>query len=80
MNGTFDPPRKFAHERHWQTIQVFYNHIDRLSERRWNLALQCVESRYDGNDEALRADASMISAFRADLYIPESPKIRAGSN
>jgi hypothetical protein len=75
MNGRFDPPRKFTHEEHWQTIQVFYSHLDRLSERRWKLALQCnVEN--DSNGEALpnRADASMISAFRANLYIPESPQ------
>ena len=80
MNGRFDPPRKFTHEEHWQMIQVFYGHIDRLSERRWKLALQCVENRYDGNNEALHADESMISAFRADLYIPESPQVRTSLN
>ena len=35
-------------------------------------SLQC-NAENDGDDEALhRVDASMISMFRADLYIPES--------
>lgn len=74
MNGRFDPPAKFTHEEHWQTIRVFYGHIDRLSERRWGLALNPKTEGRDSDEDLCRADASMISAFRADLYIPESPQ------
>ena len=54
---------------------MFYSHLDRLSERRWKIALECEGENGlgRGNHEDRRADASMISAFRADLYIPESP-------
>ena len=51
---------------------MFYGHLDRLSERRWRIALER-RGEIGGGDEDHRADASMISAFRADLYIPESP-------
>jgi hypothetical protein len=72
MNGRFDPSQKFTHDEHWQTIQIFYGHVDHLSERRWKLALQC-NAENDGNEALRCVDASMISAFRADLYIPKSP-------
>jgi hypothetical protein len=90
--ATSDPPSKFAHKKLWQTIQVFYGHIDCLSERRcklaleactgslhwkllhWKLALEFNRDKCNNEEDISRADASMISAYRADLYIPESPQ------
>jgi hypothetical protein len=64
----------FAHEELWQMIQVFYGHIDRLSEQRRKLVLEFNRDKCDNEEDISRADASMISAYRADLYIPESPQ------
>ena len=61
MNGRFDPPRKFTHDEHWRTIQIFSGHVDRLSERRWKLALQC-NAENDGDDEALRRALLFIAS------------------
>jgi hypothetical protein len=74
MHGRFNPPGKFTHEELWQMIQVFYGHIDRLSERHWKLALEFNRDKCDNEEDISRADTSMISAYCADLYIPESPQ------
>jgi hypothetical protein len=55
-------------------IQVFYGHIDCLSKRRWKLALEFNRDKCDNKEDISHADASMISAYHADLYIPESPQ------
>ena len=75
LQGTFVQPPKFGHENYWQPIQDFSNHIDRLSENRW----ACVLDFKGGNgveddDEVEGGDRTMISAYRADFYIPSSPQ------
>ena len=57
-----------------QIRRIFYGHLDRLSERRWKIALESKGENFSGSNEDRRADTSMISAFRAELYIPESPQ------
>ena len=53
-------------------MKTFFGHVDRLSERRWGLILD-VKSDVEESDEDVGVDQSMISAYRADLYIPSSP-------
>jgi hypothetical protein len=62
------------HEKYWRPLQVFYGHIDCLSERRWKLVLEFESSDGNNEDSSSHADESLISAYRADLYIPVSPE------
>ena len=71
-HGTFVQPSQFSHECSWQAMKTFFGHVDRLSERRWGLILD-VKSDVEESDEDVGVDQSMISAYRADLYIPSSP-------
>ena len=53
-------------------MKTFFGHVDHLSERCWGLILD-VKSDVEESDEDVGVDQSMISAYRADLYIPSSP-------
>jgi hypothetical protein len=59
---------------YWQAFQVWLEKVDGLSERRWKhiLLLGTIAHTKD-TDEDLRADESMISAYRVDIVIPCSP-------
>ena len=73
LQGSYIQPPMFTHETYWRPLQIFYGHIDCLSERRWKLVLESGRSG-SNDDDNLCADESMISAYRADLYIPLSPE------
>jgi len=76
LQGTYIQPSAFMHETYWQPFQVFYNHLDSLSEWHWKLALELVSGGSNNkSDEDPPADKMMIiSAYCMDLYIPLSPK------
>jgi len=54
----------FSHDNYWKPLQVFSGNL--VSERRWSCVLD------EDTDEDLRTDQSMISAYRAEIYVPYS--------
>jgi len=72
LSGTYVEPPLFAHKRYWRPIWVFLSHVERISERRWGLILGADDDMND--DVQVHMDASMISAYREELYIPLSPQ------
>ncbi|KAF8903657.1 hypothetical protein CPB84DRAFT_1746062 [Gymnopilus junonius] len=74
MRGTYVEPGQFNHDNCWNPMAVFFGHIDKVSEDEWRSILQFngvgrgEDAESDVDNDALRADQSMISAFRAGLY------------
>jgi hypothetical protein len=71
--GSYIEAPIFAYKNYWRPLQQFLGNTDRVSERRWKLILNFKDGDND-TDKDLRADESMISAYRDDLYIPSSPQ------
>lgn len=74
LQGTYIQPSKFTHEMYWRPLQIFYNHLDGLSERRWKVVLEGHGNSGDNDDATEGVCVDMISAYRANLYIPLSPQ------
>ena len=71
--GSYAQPSLFAHKHCWRPLQVFLGHVDRFSERRWEVILELEKDAAEADKDCF-ADASMISAYCGDLYIPLSPQ------
>ena len=70
----FAPP-PFSHQACWQPLSVFLGKVGLVSERRWKQIILNFKKVVDDEDMDvdLQADASMISAYQAEIYIPSSP-------
>ncbi|KIJ91410.1 hypothetical protein K443DRAFT_14424 [Laccaria amethystina LaAM-08-1] len=76
INGGFTAPPHFNHDNCWWPLQDFLKNIEKIKESRWKAILQfhCVdEDETVDNDDDKEANQSMISAYRAGMYIPSSP-------
>jgi hypothetical protein len=69
LSGEFVAPPHFTHENYWQPLDIFLSKVDSLSERQWARIMAGPEEAA----ENVQADRSMLSAFRADIYVPASP-------
>ncbi|KAF8225972.1 hypothetical protein L208DRAFT_1304310, partial [Tricholoma matsutake] len=74
LSGTYIEPQLFAHKHYWHAIRVFLGHVECISERHWGLVLASQNGADDDMGDDLHTDASMISAYREDFYIPLSPQ------
>lgn len=72
VTGTYQQPPQFGHNEYWRPLQIFYGHVDRISENHWHCVLALGGNR-NKSDEDLDANKSMISAYRGDFYVPSSP-------
>ena len=74
-NGAFVAPPPFNHKNCWKPLGDFFANVNKVKEERW-ASILCTqgpdEDEMDGDSDT-RANESMISAFRADMYIPSSP-------
>ena len=69
MTGAFNVPADFNHRTCWNSMKDFYRSLGNVRESHWVHALN-----FDGFDDTEnRADESLLSACRDDLYIPSSP-------
>jgi len=50
---------------------TFMGHIDKVSERHWQLILDGLCNKEENNLE--NGDISIISEYRANIFIPSSP-------
>ena len=74
-NGAFVAPPPFNQKNCWKPLGDFFPNINKVKEERWASILRVQgpdEDETDGDSDA-RANKSMISAFRVDMYIPSSP-------
>jgi hypothetical protein len=62
------------HDKYWRALQIFCRHVDGLSERRWKIVIDSQGSGGINDDEDLRTDETVLSAYRADLYVPFTPQ------
>jgi len=78
-NGAFVAPPPFNQGNCWKPLGDFIGNINKVKEERWASILRIQgpdEDKTDVDSDTLgdtRANESMISAFRADMYIPSSP-------
>jgi hypothetical protein len=71
-NGVYVDPPQFNHDKCWSPLKDFHANIDRVKAERWKSLLQFrVQGTIEDSDG--HGDRSMISAFRADMYIGSSP-------
>ena len=77
MTGAFVMPPLFNQSNCWKPLGVFFANINKVKEDRWASILHIRGSdgdEMDGyNNTQAQVNESMISAFRADMYIPSSP-------
>ncbi|KAF8802531.1 hypothetical protein BYT27DRAFT_6764428 [Phlegmacium glaucopus] len=71
--GTFVKPPNFARDNTWRSLVDFYSHLDLLSVNCWKSMFEFNSGGHNG-DDSLCGDESMISTYRAGLYIPLSPQ------
>ena len=74
-NGAFVAPPPFNHKNYWKPLGDFFANVNKVKEEWW-ASILCTqgpdEDETDGDSDT-RANESMISAFRADMYILSSP-------
>ena len=76
--GAFVIPPLFNQSNCWKPLGDFFANINKVKEDRWVSILLSIRKpdgdEMDSDDNAqARVNESMISAFRADMYIPSSP-------
>ncbi len=83
-NGGYVAPPLFNHENCWKPLRDFSGNLGKVKEERWASILRTAQCHFESNHNsdsddgvAARADESMISAFRAGVYIPESSPFKA---
>ena len=74
-NGAFVVPPPFNQRNCWKLLGDFFANINKVKEERWAsiLRIQGPDKDKTDGDSDTRANESMISAFRVDMYIPSSP-------
>ena len=77
MTGAFVAPPLFNQRNCWKPLGDFFANINKVKEERWASILHIRgpdgDEMESDNDTQARVNESMISAFRADMYIPSSP-------
>jgi hypothetical protein len=48
-------------------------HVDKVSERRWKLILEGLHSNVEDENDFGNGDLSIISEYRANIFVPSSP-------
>jgi len=74
-NGAFVAPPPFNHKNCWKPLGDFFANVNKVKEERW-VSILCTQGPDEDetdSDSDTQANKSMISAFRADMYIPSSP-------
>ena len=79
ISGTYTSPPHFNYDYCWKPLRDFFKNIDKIKEDRWAMVLQ-VRSNNEGEQgdvasdgDSVHANQSMISAYRAEMYVPSSP-------
>ena len=74
ITGAYVAPNQFNHQNCWKPLHAFLTNIDKVEEDEWASLLQFPDADTDNDaDNNARADLSMISAFRARIYVCSSP-------
>lgn len=72
IRGAYAAPPHFNHENCWKPLEVFFDVLDKVKDERWMSVLRFRgDESEDINEDSdsLRGDQSMISAFRARMYV-----------
>jgi hypothetical protein len=68
---------EFSDQNYARELATFMGHVDNVSERRWQLILEGLSSKLeeleDENNVVQRGDLSIISEYRANIFISSSP-------
>ena len=71
-NSVFVAPLLFNQRNCWKLLRDFFANINKVKEEQW-LHIQGPDEDEMDSDADARANESMISAFRVDMYITSSP-------
>ena len=63
---------EFSDDNHAQELTTFMGHVDKVSERHWQLILDGICKEDKENDPKI-GDMSLISEYHANIFIPSSP-------
>ena len=61
---------EFSDDNFARELRTFMGHIDKISERRWQLILNDIHKE---ENDLENGDLSLISEYRTNLFIPSSP-------
>ena len=61
---------EFSDDNFARELRTFMGHVDKISERRWQLILNDIREE---EDDFENGDLSLISEYHANLFIPSSP-------
>jgi hypothetical protein len=62
---------EFSDDNFARELKTFMGHVDKISERHWQLILDDIRQEEENDFE--NGDLSLISEYRANLFIPSSP-------
>lgn len=81
--GVFTTPKDFKHDYYWKQLGQFRNFLEtKVSEWRWAEILGSLEAHAIANEKVVTDEdnngddvpnLSVLLAYRAGIYIPESP-------
>ena len=69
ITGAFKAPSEFTELATRKPMRDFFKNLARLRESHWEQAMQFTDGFGDGESQI---DESMVSAYRADIYLPSS--------
>ncbi len=73
LSGFFVKPPLFDHNHCWRPLEDFFRNLNRVKPEHWVTLLQFFDPNVIDAAEDDQGDRSMISAYRADMFIPSSP-------
>ena len=63
---------EFSDDNFARELNTFMGHVDKVSERRWQVIMDDLCKDEEENDPE-NGDLSLISEYRANIFIPSSP-------
>lgn len=79
ISGTYMSPPRFNYDYCWKPLEDFFKNVDKIKVDRWAMLLQ-VRSNNESEQDDVASDGDsdhanqlMISAYRAEMYVPSSP-------